>query len=554
MNRRDAETQRRQGGLLLGEVRPGKFSHRPFEFLLLSLLLCVSAVTFSCSTQPSDLRTLAPAETLIYLETDDLGAALQPIVESKAFSEASAARPRLAPISGIKAAVAVTGFETSELEVTDEHSVGRIQPRFVAIIDLHVWNFQAVTFAETEIGDFLTDRFGEAKGGRSQKSQQAGGVWITWTGDEPRETAHAWVIDGFIYFGNDESAIDKCVAVRRGEADAISKNAKLPPRVPGSLASGYVSEDGVAQIAAIAGVTLATQSSDDEDARSAIADVLPQLIRGAVSDMAWTAMPAEGGYEDKLVFGGKQEIALVLAETFTAAEQPVGQAARAIPASAPSVTRYSLARPAIAWRGLLLTSQSMLDMFSARMLSEFASEMAEQYGIADPELFLSGVGGSIFTARIDPEGERSVVVASVINAENVRRSLARDSKPDASAPEGVEMLRAGDGSTATAFVQGLIISGDPEAVAASLAALGSGNLAADPQGLKPFSAPATAVTRSRDSTSAAVVAEVLSEKKDGAAYSSVSTTETRFTRTAIERRTVSDLGMIGWIIAQLASE
>ena len=58
------------------------------------------------------MRSLAPAETLVYLETNDLAAALQPIVDSKPFNEVAKSKPDFSALKGVQLAVAVTGFET----------------------------------------------------------------------------------------------------------------------------------------------------------------------------------------------------------------------------------------------------------------------------------------------------------------------------------------------------------------------------------------------------------------------------------------------------------
>src|SRR6476620_4181125 len=149
MNHRDTEAQREckaENGE--SKARSGlSIFHFPLSvFSFLSLCLCVSVVSLSCSTKPTDLRTLAPAETLVYLETNDLGAALQPIIDSKPFTEAAKKKPDLSALKGVQLAVAITGFETSEEKLTDEQSVGKIQPHFVAIADTHAWHFQAVGF------------------------------------------------------------------------------------------------------------------------------------------------------------------------------------------------------------------------------------------------------------------------------------------------------------------------------------------------------------------------------------------------------------------------
>ena len=67
-----------------GSDRTDRMRRLFYRFQFLSVFICVNLwliSSLSCSSKPTDLRTLAPAETLVYLETNDLGAALQPIVE-----------------------------------------------------------------------------------------------------------------------------------------------------------------------------------------------------------------------------------------------------------------------------------------------------------------------------------------------------------------------------------------------------------------------------------------------------------------------------------------
>lgn len=244
------------------------------------------------------MRTLVAAETLVYLETNDLAAALQPIVDSKPFTEVAKRKPDFSALKGVQLAVAVTGFETSEEKVNDEQSVGRIQPRFVAVADTHAWNYQAVAFAEQKLGSFVEDIYDSEP--KLEKSDKHGGKYFVWTAPDGRK-AYAVVIDSLIYFSNDESAIDKALAVRRGEADTIAKTNKIQPADAQTLASGYVSTDGVAQIAALIGVKFASESKEDSELQTAIVDVLPQLIRSSITDISWSAAKSEQGMEDKFV-------------------------------------------------------------------------------------------------------------------------------------------------------------------------------------------------------------------------------------------------------------
>ena len=54
------------------------------------------------------MRTLAPADALVYLEINDLAAALQPIIDSKPFNEVAKSKPDFSALKGVQLAVAIT--------------------------------------------------------------------------------------------------------------------------------------------------------------------------------------------------------------------------------------------------------------------------------------------------------------------------------------------------------------------------------------------------------------------------------------------------------------
>ena len=66
--------------------------------------------------------------------------------------------------------------------------------------------------------------------------------------------------------------------------------------------------------------------------------------------------------------------------------------------------------------------------------------------------------------------------------------------------------------------------------------------------------PTAIVTAGRDRDSVKAVVEMFGETNDTTSVGNRYLTETRFTRTGIERRTVSDFGLIGSIIAQLGQD
>src|SRR4051794_8817493 len=95
-------------------------TRKNLSLLVLGVTVFTAVFLFlSCSTKPIDLRSMAPADSLIYLETNDIAATLQPLIDSNAFVEAAKAKPDLSALKGVQLAIVVTGFEASEEQVND---------------------------------------------------------------------------------------------------------------------------------------------------------------------------------------------------------------------------------------------------------------------------------------------------------------------------------------------------------------------------------------------------------------------------------------------------
>ncbi len=495
---------------------------------------------------------MIPADSLVYLETRDLGKAVGVIVNNPKLKEAATSLPDVSILNGMEMAVAVTGFETSEQAVNDENSVLNFQPRFVAVLETHKWNYQVIGFVEEKLGLFIS----EAYGGEAtlESSDKHGGKYFVWSGQDGRK-AYALVIGSLIYFGNDESAIEKCLAVQRGEAESIAKNPKIT--TGDRLAFGYVSPDGVAQIANIAGISLAKQSSEDGDVQSFIARVLPELLRNSLKEATWTATTTEHGIADSCNISLNDDLSKVLGETVVpSGTKPDEKLTVALPMAAASFTRYDLRDPQIAWRSVLLSSQKLTDLASGNILLAFSSSLFGPYGIDDPEMFLSSIGPIIHTAKFDESGDKVLVIATVKDAEKAKRSLAKEidfKKP----PERIgnaDSWLSQDSDVRVIFDGTTLIVGDPQETEKLVSNL---NNAFGKNHLYPLFAGSTAasVTFASDRMIALRIADVLSERKaETSAITSYSLTETRFNQNGIERRTVSDFGLIGTIISQFSPE
>lgn len=536
-------------GMLFRSRTARLFSLSSFIFVYLWLIFLSS-----CSNKPTDLRSLVPADSLVYLETNDLAAALQPIVDNESFKAVAKSQPDFSSLKGIQLAVTVSGFEMTEEKLTDEHSFGRVQPRFVAIAETHAWNWQAVAFAENKIGAFVMDIY------RSDVSQDRtdknGGTWFTWTANDGRK-AFAFVTGSLIYFGNDESAIEKCLAVKRGEADSIVKTGKIQPVDPATIASGYVSSDGIAQIANIVGLKFASEAGEDSEAQSAIADILPQLLRNSITDITWTAAKTDHGIEDKYRISLPTEVANVLAETLSPSGSPNVSLLDHLLNTLPTITIYDLRNPQVAWRSLILVAGKQTDPVSARAIETASALLLEPYGIKDGETFLSAVGPTIIMANTTDDGEGPVVVAAVSDKDKLLKSLESVLKPkEISFGNGRLTLWQSDDGKLSAFIdENSIVMGETDTLLKCCVNRGGQPPASRGFGRMKSNSGSTSTTISTNTTVASRIVDMFSEKKSGEANALTTYfTETRFTRTGIERRTVSDFGLIGSIITQLGGD
>lgn len=514
------------------------------------LLLVAGLLASSCgSSQPTDVRTVIPGDALVYLETQDLGKALHAVTDNDAFRAAAKSQPDFSVLNGIKVGVAVTGFETKDVTGTDGASELNVQPRFVAVAETNAWNYQAIKFAENKLGEFVNDIYGG--GVELERFPRYEGDYFVWTADDGRK-AYGLVIGSVILFANDETTIEKCVAVRKGEVESIAKNSKLP--TDDLLALGYVSPDGVAQVANLATIQLAVGAGEEEEVRGFIARVLPEIVRNSVKDATWTSRKTEQGIEDAYTFTTDPEIAKVLEQSIKPGSGNPVSGLELVPIELVSATQYDLQDPQVAWRGLLLTAQRQISGIGGELIGAVGSSLFEPYGVDDAEGFLGAVDGKILSLRFDQEGEDLVVIATPKDLVKLKTSLEKEFKlmPQGEKVGAAEVWRSEEGELAFAVVGERVLLGHAESVLKCLSKSGPESWAA--QRLKWLSgAPAFSVGVDSDPNAALV--EVLGQRNDEKKpLFQTYQTSTSFTSKGILRTQESTFGLIGSIIEQFAKE
>lgn len=526
-------------------------------------IFCLCAIIFSLAlnacrnSQKVDLRRLTPAGTIVYLETNNLAKTLAAITENQAFRELADQTPDFSALENVQLAIAVTGFETSENQVSDENSVINFTPRFVAVAETHAWQWQTVALAENQLDNFVRETYGADAA--LEKSDKPNGKFFAWTAKDGRKV-FAFVAGSQIYFGNDLAAIEKRIsdnpADNQSLADGESFSRADPENSATNLAFGYVSSIGIAQIANLAGVSVAVETTEESNGRSFIARILPQILQNTTQEIVWTASKTERGIEDKFVISLKPEVTAVTKETLTTTADLSANSAEFLPAEFFSATRYKLKSPLIAWRSLLFLTAKNTDALSGQLLMRFSGALLEPYGVADAEKFLNSIDAEIVTMQFDAGGEASAAIVTVKNVEELKKSIVQEIvfKTAPTMQFNAAIWFSENKQSAAAFIENKLVLGESSSVTKCLQAKENGRNFTQTRNFQKFNeSRAAAVTFGRDMDSIEKIVEVLAKRNDeNRKLATFYTTETRFTQTGIERKTVSDFGLIGTILKQLS--
>lgn len=503
------------------------------------------------------MSSLAPKDAAVYLEIKDLSQTLNALTVNRIFQENSADKPNFSTLENIQAAVVINGFDASEKQVSDDNSILDLKPKFVAIADTHRWNSSAVAIAESQIGKFAQNLYGSDV--ELETFEKSGAKFFVWTSRGGHKLFSA-VSDSVIYVGNNETLLEKCLAVKRGEAESLIKNEKFirsleRRNLENLVAFGYVSPEGVKQFADIAGISAAAEAEDEAIEKNLIARILPRILQNTTEEIVWTARKTEGKIEDDFFISLNDETARIFRETLASTSPKTANADKYLPADIFGVTSYNLANPSIAWRSLLLVTARSIDPTSGKYLVQYSNQLLAPYGISNAQMFLNAVDSEISTVQFDSEGTGSAVVAEVKDAAQIKKSIADIDFESVPVKNGnARIWKSKNGEIIAAFIENKFILGDAASVLKCLQARRSGQNFTPSQSFQRFAeTPSTAVTFGKNPAAADKIVLVLGKAKlNNPQTMPEYFTLTRFTEVGIERKTISDFGFLGTLLEQIS--
>jgi len=467
---------------------------RKVILVFLVLLLVLAIWIWWNRPRKVNMAAYVPADSLIYLETNDLPDIATGIISTEAWKA-------LAPFAGIKSNLgnlnwlsrlaSWTGIGPADavvlsraqiavtvlgLDAADAGDTLKIKPRYAVVVETHTSESRARTAIENRVGDFARRAYGEP---RVEQRETDGAKYIIWIAPDNERRIVAAMMGSIAVIGNDESSVQACLAVRRNERPSLDGNpqlAEMRRRVGGSdaLAFGYVSAEGSARLFEMWATIYAAQSSLDSRAQSALASLLPPLAKKILGGVGWSAHLAEGAIEDRYYLALQHGVASKLKSALTTRQDMILTVPELLPAETYSLSRYNCRDPAQAWRGLNVAITSQADTLGSIIITRVLDALLQPYGIEEPDSFLSAIGSEIATARLDDANSGTVTIVEVRDEKPLQKFVTQriGAKPRIEVVGEVVMLISNNEKRdAASFVGGHLILGNAENVRRCLEAL-----------------------------------------------------------------------------------
>jgi hypothetical protein len=544
--------------------------------------------------QKVDMAGYVPADSLVYLEANSLPDIAEGIVSTeawKALAPPSGIRSGLGQIGWLSRLAAWTGIGSADavalaraqiavtvlgLDAADEGETLKLKPRYALVVETHTGESRTRAAVEKRIGDFARRAYGDP---RVESNETEGVKLTTWSAPGSERRIIAAVVGSLAVIGNDASAVQACLAVRRGERPALAGNVQMEEmrqRIGNreTLAFGYIAPAGTAKIFEIAATVFIAQATDDPQKQGLLASILPQLASKILGGIGWGARFVGGAVEDHYYLSIQNGAADRLKDALGSPPAATFKESEFLPQETYSISCYSLREPQSAWRAFNAALSSQVDYLLAFAIPRATQSFFQPYGIDDPDSFLHAVGSEIVTARLDDAGAGTVTIVQVRDEKALREFVANrlGANPQTDRIGIAELLISTIAERgAASFVAGHLLMGSEANVRRCLEAMAQGSRLAAAESFQRTARvasstnPAFAVTFTDDSAPAHTFIVAVAAQR-GARTQPASTTdleraldalpyaisETRLVEGGFEKRTRSSFGQFGTLAAQFA--
>lgn len=432
------------------------------------------------------MAALAPADTLAFIEANDLPALASGIEDSEAWralagplDAPSSLLPHrwlvrlarwtgLGPIDAVLAARSQVALVFTQAQASQDENTLTIKPLAALIIQTHTSQRRMRPALEKHIARFAEKAYGQPSLVRKQLDGVDLAVWSST--DNTRHLVLAFV-DTIAILGNDESVVMRCVDVRRGKQQPLSVDKQLGQlrqqvSAPGVSLFGFIPKAGVKPVIQAWALSRAGGSSDAATVVRLISSTFGNLIDG----FAWTARFDHNGVEDRFFIS----LSAGVAEKFRNNVSPEPfrlDEFSYVPNDASSVTSYRFRHPDGFWRDLNAVVSSHADALGAIASRPFLRSLLEPYGIDDADVFFAAAGAPMQVIRLET-GTPAVLVAGSFDRPILRKLVQRrlGDKPKTEILGETEIMLSPANNWSAAFEGNRFFTGPADAVRRCLSA------------------------------------------------------------------------------------
>ena len=404
--------------------------------ILVSLVLIVGTLwLWSNKPKPVDMATYAPANSLLFLESNHPLRVAESIVATDAWKSAdqTLGLPNIpsqnswfqgfvrwtgiGPIQSVILSRSQLAIVIADFGATEEGDVLNLRPEGAVVVETHTSGRRIRPVFEAAIERLAKANYDNPT---SRRTTIDGVEFIEWRGSDASRQIVATIHGTLVIVGNSERAVQSCLAVALGRQPSLKDDPELRrmrSQLAGddALAFGYVPSENSGRLLSVGLPLLLGRAPGDSEFQRVVA-------RGATKifgSLAWSSHPFGTAIKDRYVVSLQPSIVSQLKPHFVSG---IGGQDPRIPADEVySVSSYRFENPLAAWQALKTSVSSQVDALSAVIFSSILRSALVPYGIDEPEEFLQTIKGDVETIRFDPDGERVLLIARILNYDALRK-------------------------------------------------------------------------------------------------------------------------------------
>lgn len=442
---------------------------------------CLALWIYWNRTVKTDLSNYAPADSLSYVEVNDLAEIASGLTNTQAWK--SLAGPvgaptnltpnkwliRLARWTGIGSTDTIL-FARSQVAIVlggaegiQEGSTITIKPLTTFIIDTHTSQRRMRATVERHIEELARRLYRNPVFVRKQLQGTDLQEWQTSDG------THAIVftfVETAVIVSNDESSVLRSIDARAGRRASLTATGNLSAaRATLDAANaplfGYVAQSGVKSLLQAFALYRSGPSADAVTA----ARIFSDTVGGLIKSIGWTSRFVDGGIEDRASIALADGVADKLRSSMLPERAPDVTKLPFIPREIHSLSLYQFRDASNFWVDLNATVASHTDLIGAVAARPMLRALVKPYGVDDADSFSRGVGPRLQTVRLEKDSP-AVLIAEVFDRPALRKAIAQrfGQSPKTEIIGEVELLLSPKDNWAAAFIENSFLIGPGDLV------------------------------------------------------------------------------------------